>query len=65
MDVATLGELLHETADAPSPLRAEPPPTKLVGLVRRLPECPSGRTGTQTRPSKTAGTYMEDVLGVR
>ena len=64
MDVATLGELLHEGSGAHHPYEQSAPEHNwwdwyAAYLNARL----DGQDADQA--SKTAGTYMEDVLGVR
>ena len=64
MDVATLGELLHETAERHHPYEQSSPDHNwwdwyAAYLNARL-------EGSDSKEAnRIAGTYMEDVLGVR
>ena len=60
VDVATLAELLHETADHHDSFEKAPRPTRLVGLVRPVPRRPPGGS-TPEEATRAADRYMEDV----
>ena len=62
--VATLAELLLETALAPRPLREGHPAAQLVGLVRAVSRAPASRASTAEQATAAADHYMEEVHGV-
>ena len=69
MDVASLAELLHETADTSRLVRGGSPTARLVGLVRRVHgrpperEC-SGRSVCRCRPLHGRGQGRSRVAGM-